>query len=448
YIYRDKEKAPLYVGKSVDLRSRVSSYFHESANLPPKTSQMISKIDSVEVIHTESEIEALLLEAALIQSIKPEFNTALKDDKRYKYIQITDSQFSGTKKYPHKKISHRENAYPQLETARKIEKSDSIYFGPFPDSRTVQTVLKFIRKTFGWCGYTSMEQLEKSTKPCFYYHINQCPGICAGVISQSEYLEHIDAIIRFLDGKTKDVLKEIKENMLAASSNQDYEKANLYKNQLDRLAYVTQSFRNPESFLDDPVLKEEQFYFARQELRELLGDINQSLSSYLRNLERVEAYDISNTQGTNPTGSMVVLKQGHPENSHYRRFKIKDIPQANDFEMMAQIIRRRFKRLKFPEKNKDESFSEIPQLLVIDGGKGQVSSAMESLQELGLRVPIIGLAKKEEIIIVPRLDSEGYQEIILPKESAALKLLQRIRDEAHRFAKNYHVLLRRKKAFI
>lgn len=445
YVFRDAHRKPLYVGKSVDLRNRVHSYFQKNQIIPPKTADMIQSIADVEIIETDSEIEALLLEASLIQSIQPFYNSALKDDKRFNYLKVTDTYTSGKKNS--RVIHHPKDAYPHLTTERYPKETDALYFGPFPDGRTVHSVIRLLRLLFGWCSYSTIEEVAKKKKPCFYYHIKQCPGYCAGIISHQEYLERIDAMVLFLQGKKTDLVKTVTRRMRQAADDHDFEKAQAYKEQIERLQYVTQSFRTPENFLAVPVLREEHFYFAREELRTILGTINLDWAAWLRTLERIEGYDISNTQGKNPTGSMVVFESGIPQKSHYRRFKIRDISGPNDPAMMAQMLRRRLKYLQKKSTVSDESFASVPQLLVIDGGKGQISAVREVLKELNLQIPVIGLAKREEILVVPKTSGEGYEEIVLSHKSPTLQLIQQLRDEAHRFAKSFHVLLRKKNVF-
>lgn len=455
YIFRDSEKKPLYIGKSVDLRARVKSYFQNDIALPPKTRQLVQHIFSVETIETGSEIEALLLEAALIQSIHPVYNTALKDDKRYVYIQITQSYYARMAerlnvrtKGRRRKVHHPPHAYPQIMTARNAKDPQSLYFGPFPDAKTVKIVLKQLRRTFGWCKYSTLEAVERSRKPCFYYHIGQCPGYCAQKIELTEYYEHIDRIIQFLRGDKAELIENLTKRMTEAAVDEDFEQAALMRDQLKRLEYITQSFKSPDVFFSSPVLEDEQYYFARQQLRDVIGEINQTWAPWLRSLERIEAYDISNVQGEHATGSMVVLINGKPSTDVYRRFKIKTVHGANDPAMMWEVLERRLRYLDQEKTGKDESFNALPQLLVIDGGKTQVGAVRAVLERHSMDIPVIGLAKREETLIIPVKDTRRFVEVKLPHDSPALHLMQKIRDEAHRFAKRYHVVLRDKQIYL
>lgn len=455
YIFRDAKRNPLYVGKSIDLRARVGSYFQQDLSLPPKTKELVLHIASVETIDTESEIEALLLEAALVQSIAPRFNSALKDDKRYQHICITQSYYKRSTTSvnvrslgKNRKIYHPPKAYPIVTTTRKADDPHSIYFGPFPDGKTVRHVLKLLRRVFGWCKYDSFEKVENGKRPCFYHHIGQCPGFCAGEISHEQYLQHMDRIVQFLRGDRKELIKELSQAMDQASKSLQFEEAARLRDQLERIEYITQSFRSPEAYLKNPTLEAEQYYFARQQLRDLLGDINTAWAPWMRNLERVEAYDISNTQGSEPTGSMVVLVNGEPQPDLYRKFKIRSVAGINDPAMMGEVMRRRLAYLDSASGKTEASFDQIPQLLLIDGGKTQVNAALKELKKADMHIPVIGLAKQEELLMVPILNTRRFQTLTLPKDSPALHLMQKIRDEAHRFAKKYHVLLRKKRTIV
>lgn len=453
YVFRNSDNKALYIGKSVNLRARVQSYFQKGLNLPPKTRELVKHIDSVEIIQTESEIEALLLEAALIQTVKPKYNVMLKDDKNYLYIQATDSFYKRSETNVNvrtasgkRTIYHADDAFPKIQTARRPNDAESIYFGPFPKGKTVKRVIKVLRKMFGWCQYKSREDMRKACKACFYYHIGLCPGVCAGKMTYEDYVAHIDRIVQFLRGDRKHVIKDITAKMKKAAATQNFEKAQYYKQLIDRFEYITQEFVNPSQYITSPVLDQEKFYFARKQLTELLGEVNAGWAVWLKNLERIEAYDISNTQGTNPTASMVVCIEGEPDTSLYRRFKIKTITGPDDFKMMGEVLQRRLQYLtQDVSAVTDESFAQIPQLLIVDGGKGQLSEALHQVSMLGLAIPVIGIAKKEETLVVPRLETtrRSYVEVRLPLDSPALQLVQRIRDEAHRFAKKYHVHLRR-----
>lgn len=413
YIYKDKSGKVIYVGKAVDLFSRVSSYFSKSWH-DIKTTKLVENIASAETIIVESEIEALILEANLIKKFMPLYNIRLTDDKDYLYIVVTDEE------------------YPKILTARK---KDLIkvkkWFGPYPSATTVKTTLKKLRRVFPWCSNPLGSRTNKSKKPCFYYHIGQCPGACTGSISETEYSKIIKRFSKFLDGKKAELLEELTSEMEQLSKNLKFEEAAKIKKIIEGINYVTAPTKIT-NYLVNPNFLEDLNKNSLEELQRVLG-----LPEFP---VRVECYDISNFQGKEATGSMVVLTNGEIDKSQYRRFKIKITGKPDDYAMHAEMMGR---RLNHPEWG-------IPNLILIDGGRGQVTSvvsvlrhAPEEKNNLTIKqfnnIPIFGLAKREEWLYPP----EG--EIIkLPKKSLALRLLQKLRDESHRFAITYHRKLRTK----
>lgn len=426
YIYKDKAGKVIYVGKAVDLHSRVSSYFNNTwKNV--KTAKLVENIVSAETIIVESEIEALILEANLIKKFMPLYNIRLTDDKDYLYIVVTDEE------------------YPKVVTARK---KDLIkvkkWFGPYPSATTVKTTLKKLRRVFPWCSGKDQGasiKYQGKRRACFYYHIGQCPGACLGTISKEEYGKIIKRFSKFLDGKKHELLDELTKEMETLSKKQKYEEAAKIKKIIEGINYITAPTKIT-NYLANPNFLEDLNQTSLEELQKALN-----LPEFPT---RIEAYDISNFQGKEATGSMVVLTNGEIDKSQYRRFKIKITGKPNDFAMHAEMMGR---RLNHPEWG-------VPQLIIIDGGRGQVSSVVSSMyQVLGnpvlqageksneamkqwSNIPIFGLAKREEWLYPP----EG--EIIkLPKKNLGLRLLQKIRDESHRFAITYHKKLR-SKAFL
>ncbi|KKS13967.1 hypothetical protein A2617_04880 [Candidatus Daviesbacteria bacterium RIFOXYD1_FULL_41_10] len=403
YIFQDKAGRILYVGKAVDLRTRVSSYFSgKSDNI--KTEDMVENIASLETIKVLSEIEALILEANLIKKYLPPYNIKLTDDKDYLYIKITGGH------------------YPKIITARKNELSDAKkYFGPFPSSRVVRDTLKKLRRIFPWCNGTGnrAKGIMKS-RPCFYYHLGLCPGACVGKISRQDYNKIINRFSRFMEGKTDTLLHELKREMGKYSQKTMYEQAQTIKKTIDGLQYLMQS-TSIKGYLENPNFLEEQNKFSLESLQNDLG-LNKIS-------ERIECFDISNISGKNATGSMVVLTAGELDKSQYRKFKIQLAGKPNDVAMMREIIRRRFKHQEWP----------MPDLIIVDGGRGQANVVNDELRTMNYELPVFGLAKKMEWLYRP----DGNV-IRLPHSSFALRLLQKIRDEAHRFAINYHRKLRSK----
>lgn len=407
YIYKNSVGKVIYVGKAVDLFSRVSSYFNNTWK-DVKTAKLVENIASAETVIVESEIEALILEANLIKKFMPVFNIRLTDDKDYLYIVVTDEEF------------------PKILTARKKDLLKvKKWFGPYPSATTVKTTLKKLRRVFPWCSskyYASSIKYhgKVKAKPCFYYHIGLCSGPCAGAISRDDYLKIINRFSKFLEGKKAELVDELNKEMETDSKNLKFEEASQVKKIIEGINYVTAPTKITNYLLNPNFLED----LNKNSLRELQSVLN------LKELPvRIEGYDISNFQGKEATGSMVVLTDGEIDKSQYRKFKIKITGKPNDFAMHAEMMGR---RLNHPEWG-------IPNLILIDGGRGQVTAVLEIMQKAGVNIPVFGLAKREEWLYPP----EG--EIIkLPKKSLALRLLQKLRDEAHRFAVSYHKKLRAK----
>ncbi len=396
YIFKDDSRHILYVGKAIDLYHRVASYF--SKDLPLKTSVMVSKIVMVETIIVESELEALILEANLIKVHLPPFNVRLTDDKDYLYIKVTKENF------------------PRVITARKTDLKDVLkYFGPFPSGTTVKATLKNLRRFFPWCQYGDS---SKGVRACFYYHLGLCPGSCVGKIDQNEYRKNINRLMTLLDGKKEKLLEELKKEMAKYAKEQQFEMAEKTKKIILGIEYLTQSNRI-QSYLENPNFLEDEREIS---LRELQKDLNLPTLP-----ERIEGYDISNISGKNATGSMVVLTHGEIDKSQYRKFKIMISGKPNDVAMHAEMMQRRLRHSEWA----------MPDLIIIDGGRGQVRAAKKMLDEKNLQIPVFGLAKRMEWLYTPK-----EQIVKLPKRSLALRLLQKLRDESHRFAITYHRKLR------
>ena len=392
----------MYIGKAKNLKNRVRSYFTNLDKLGPKTKLLVSKIKKIKTVTVFSEIEALLLEASYIKKYKPKYNTRLTDGKAYPLIRITIK-----------------DKFPKVLVARKTTDKKSIYFGPYPASTALRLVLKTVRKIFPYQSVTNHPK-----RPCLYYHLGLCP--CAEVFDDKEYRTNINHLINFLNGKTKKVIKDLRVERDRLSSLEEFEKASNIQKKIDAIAYITNPAYKQFDYETNPNLTQDVLSSQLSSLRYLLSQNG----IYAKKLERIECYDISNTSGTNATGSMVVFINGEKDSSLYRRFKIKTLPNIpNDFAMMQEVITRRLNHNEW----------EFPDILIVDGGKGQVSSALKALIKKNLKIPVIGLAKREETII-----TSNFKEVNLSKDSEALYLLQRIRDEAHRFAIAYHRKLRSK----
>jgi len=417
YIYRDEDGEILYVGKAIDLYHRVSSYF-SSVHLgggSTKTAALVERIRSVETIIVTSELEALILEANLIKKYLPPYNIMLKDDRDYIYIGITDEEF------------------PKVVTARKQDIGHlKKYFGPFPSATTVKKTLKQLRRVFPWCSnppkelsVVSRQLSDKKPRPCFYFHLGLCPGPCAGVLNKEDYRRIINLFSRFMEGKPQELIEELTQEMEKFSAAMKFEEAARIKRIINGVTYLLQP-TSISQYLENPNFLEDQNKQALEELQKVLGLPNFP--------DRIECYDISNFQGTDATGSMVVLTNGEIDKSQYRRFKVHLSGVPNDYAMHQEVMRRRLKN-DWP----------LPQLFLIDGGRGQVHAVQQAIYASKVspgsleQIPIYGIAKREEWLYPP----EG-EPIKLPKRSLALRLVQKIRDESHRFAINYHHKLRAK----
>lgn len=401
YIYHDTEGRVIYVGKAINLKNRVRSYFNGNKQ-DVKTKQLVSNIDSLEHIVCGSEIEALLLESEFIKRYKPKYNIDWKDDKNYVYIRITDDD------------------YPKVMVVRQLVDTKSKYFGPFIDAKAVRETLKILRRIFPYCTCGL-----PADKVCLYYHLGLCNGHGEKYISKKDYQATINDLGDFLKGKKEKVVEKLKKDMKTFSKAKQFEKAAVVRDKLSAIGRVRAT----------RVLEDKRDLKLDLALTKLKNELN------LPDLPlRIECYDISNIYGKFAVGSMVVFEDGVPKRSDYRRFEIKSVKQINDFAMLQEVLHRRFKNI---NSAKDKSFSKIPNLIVIDGGKGQLSSVEKALEGLELKLNIVGLAKKLEEVFFLKPNGQ-FGRVILADNSEAKFLLQRVRDEAHRFAITYHRNLRSK----
>ncbi len=400
YQFLDENDNVLYVGKAINLKKRVSSYF-STKDLGEKTKKLVLEIKKIKVIEVTSEIEAFLLEERLIKKYKPKYNIRLIDGKSFLGLKITIK-----------------DKYPKVLFTRKVDNDGAVYFGPYTSSNSLRTVLKLVRKIFPF-----QSVLNHPNSLCLYHHLGLCP--CPYVTNDTSYRSTINTLIDFLNGKTKKVISELEKERDEYSRNDQFELAKEIQNKIDAINLITSSIYKPFEYEENPNLRSD---VVKKQLDELSQILNAN-GVLVKNLDRVECYDISNISGTNPTGSMVVFTNGEKDSSSYRRFKIKrDYHQKpNDFAMMQEMIERRIKRTDWP----------TPSLIIIDGGKGQISSVQKILTQLNYNVPFVGLAKREETIITPE-----FKSITLERNSKALHFVMRIRDEAHRFAITYHRKLR------
>jgi len=535
YLMKNRQGEIIYVGKAINLRSRVRSYFHDSADLELRKKQMVLKIEDIEWILVGSELEALILEMNLIKKHRPYYNIRLKDDKRYPYIKIQWTE-----------------QYPKVTVTRRMIDDGSRYYGPYTSVWAVHQTLDVIRKIFPYL--TCDRQITGLDKrACLYFDIKLCIGPCIGAVNNAQYRQMIEDLCRFLEGKTDPIVKRLQAEMESASEKMLYEKAATIRDQIRAIDTIVEKqkvvsqdqidsdviamarengeacvqiffIRNgkligreyfilegTEEALDSEIIEEflKQFYseaanipkevllpneieeanIIRQWLNirrggekvdihvphegmsnEILGLAKENAIETLRSLRtqwqadtnrqtealselqtvfnlseppnRIECYDISNTQGTASVGSMVVFTQGVANKKLYRKFNIKTVEGPDDFASMEEVLTRRFKRWVASQEEKkvgakiDESFALLPDILLVDGGKGQLGRAITVLENFGLsgKIPIAGLAKQEEELFFPN----DPISIRLPKSSQGLYLIQRIRDEAHRFAITAH----------
>ncbi len=553
YKFKDAAGRTLYVGKASSLRARVGSYFQAPESRGGKTAVLVSQIVDVEYILSGSALQALQWESDLIKTERPKYNVVLRDDKHYPYVRIT-----------------LQEDWPRVEIARRIAPDGARYFGPFSDTGSVRRTMDTLNRMFPYILCTK-EITETDPRPCLYFYINRCVAPCIGAVSKEDYRALMDRVVRFMEGKTEAVLKELRRDMEASAGRLEFEQAAALRDRLraaERVVEqqaVTTSHRvdfdvvglardetracaqvfflrggrmvgrshfilqNPQGEAEPDLMRSFLLLFyadASQLPRQILvshpTEDEESLREWLaataghrvelkaprrgegvrlinlavRNAtemvqrvelehaaelhrtsgamlelqealglstipERVECFDISHVQGAYTVASMSVFEQGKAKSSDYRRFRIRTVQDNNDFASMQEVLRRRFGHLlaasgvrREPANGQDSHVREsddgdpadsrraaeaakwavIPDLVVVDGGKGQLSAAMEVMAELELEIPTIGLAKQYEEVFLPGRSDP----IVLPRDSAGLFLLQRVRDEAHRFAITYH----------
>lgn len=412
YLFQDKKGKVLYVGKSINVKQRVASYFNKSI-IGDKTAALVSATANIDYTQVTSELEALLLEAYLIKKYQPFFNARSKDDKHPLYIKIT----LGDK-------------YPRVFSVRREDNIKARYFGPFPSSQTVKEILKLLRGIF---PYDMQKTIGK--RACFWSHIglcNPCPSVIERLTSrqkkqqQAKYNQNIKNLLAVLSRKTGKVRNDLTSKMLVASKKLNYEEAAKIRDQLSKLDYITKEYRSVSSFLDNPNL------ISDIRLREL-EELRLLLSAYYKlptTIRRIECFDASHTGMVNPTVGMVTFVNGEPDKNLYRRFRIRG-KVVDDLSFLEEALRRRFSHHEWG----------IPDLLIIDGGKTQVGRARGVMRELNLRIPAVGIVKPFDDLVIPYQD--GF--LIKKTQGPGRSLVQRLRDEAHRFAKTYHIKLRSKR---
>ena len=413
YLFQDHVGKILYVGKALKLRPRVSSYFTDRSHLGPLLPKFLSEIKKITYFVVESEVEALLLEANLIKKYQPFYNSQSKDDKSFLYIKITKEDYS------HVAVDR----LPKNPVQRKQKEKTAYYFGPYPSAKTVKRTLKRLRRIFPYCSARKIP-----SKPCFYYGIGLCLGPCGNFVSKNEYRTMINHLKLLLSGKKTKLLRELERDMQAKSKEKQYETAAMLRDQINQIKFLTSAYHLLEEYLKFPELVLDQHLKESGELREILKPYFPKLDE----VKKIEAFDISNLGGRLATGSMVVFVDGETEKNAYRHFRIrlkKDKP--DDPAMMYEVITRRLKHTEW----------DFPQLILVDGGKSQVAASLKALKGAKTDIPLVGLAKREERLILKDYH-HSFVTVKLPADSKALNLLLRLRDESHRFAISYHKKLR------
>lgn len=408
YIFWQKPHFPLYVGKAVNLKSRVSSYF--SPVVMGKTKKMVSEAGFLSFTITASELEALLLEARMVRKLNTRYNTLLKDDKHPLYIRIT------------------KEVYPRVLTARKIEEKGNIaFFGPFPSSIHVKRVLKMLRKIFPYADH------KPTKKPCLNNQLGLCRPCPSYIESLSSryttrvlkrvYMKNIKMINYILQGRLNVVKKDLTKEIERLSKDERYEEALVVRNKLDSLNYITQPRQEIEKFIDNPNFIED---IRQKELIALKLILDRFMT--VRSLQHIECFDVAHYSGKQTTASMVVFIGGSEDRSLYKHFRIRQNTKASDTKSLEEVVTRRLKHLKDWGR---------PDLIVVDGGKPQVGVFYKILSKD--QIPIIGIAKRQETLIIPKVANGKlkFASFVLPRGEAK-NLVQRLRNEAHRFAQRYH----------
>ena len=402
---RDRRGSIIYIGKAKDLKRRVSSYFRVGAQHPPKVRSMVDTVYDFEFMTVKNDAESFLTEAALIKKYKPRFNILMRDDKRYLALRADPNV-----------------EWPRFTCCRIVRDDGARYFGPFPSAPVVRAAKDFVEKRFGIRECDALVPDEICHRHCLADVIRTCSAPCLGQISAADYRERFEEACAFLEGKRPDILVEVEANMRESSKKGDFESAARLRDTIFALREMTKAHfirKSPHQHKED----------AARGLRELAQAIGLA-----RPPQIIECVDISNLFGTDSVASLVVAREGLPDGRFYRHFRIKTIVGADDPRSMAEVVRRRYG----PDSTLCAT-SPRADLFVCDGGITQLTAARAAFQEIGVTdIPTIGLAERQEEIVL----GDGRANLLLPRDSEALLVLTRLRDEAHRFAITYHRHLR------
>ena len=407
YFHKDERGGIIYIGKAANLRSRVRHYFQKSRGREPKTDALIAEVADTDWITLETELDALFVEAEMVRRYMPRFNILLRDDKSFTFVRIDIN-----------------SNHPTVTYTRGPLDDGATYFGPYVSKTGIATALRHLRKVF---PYSTHAPTNIPKRECLQAQLGLCPGLESGKTSLEDYRRNLRQLMMYLRGSRKKLISEIETSMNKAAREHKFEEAALCRNR-------QLSLRNLER----------QVIFGDRELLDISKDNGLMRLAEILSLpaapRRIEGFDISHMSGTDTVASMVVFSCGVPQKSQYRKFKMR-LAGNNDFGHMREVITRRLS-----EKNIQRW--GLPELLLIDGGKGQVGSALEAMEACGLDIPMIGLAKRYEEIIVPGTvppavkRKRDFNSVVLNRNDDALKLLMRIRDESHRFAVSYHSVLK------
>ncbi len=418
YRYLDASGTVIYVGKAKDLKRRVSQYFRPPEQLDRKTRALVEHIDALQYTVVETEEDALLLENNLIKQLQPHYNILLKDDKTYPWICI------------------RNEPFPRVMLTRRYVNDGSRYYGPYASVQHAHRLLDLMGSLYKLriCAHplTPAQISSGKVRCCLNYHLEKCAGPCEGLFSETEYNAQIEEIQALLSGRTRQLMSSCRAKMTAAAADLRFEEAQEWK---DRLALL-EAHHEREKVVGHGILDMETYKLLKEKtLPKRIEKSEKVVAQLQKDLgmavppRHIECFDNSNIQGTNPVASCVVFKDGLPSKRDYRHFNIKTVVGANDYASMKEVVNRRYSRLM-------AEGEDLPQLVVIDGGKGQLGFALEAILELGIsdKIFMVGLAKRMEEVIVPG----DPLPLFLDRNSSSLRLLMQLRDEAHRFGITHH----------